>query len=183
MRPVLPDIGGVHAEHVGPLVDTVNQNIVHNAAAAVGHARILHLPVVELRHVVGGDPLQQVERPGSLDPDFAHVAHVEDAGLPADGHVFVVDAREFDRHIVSREFGHPGPRGDMVLGEYGGFHSSYAVFGFGFPFSPRATRGASRPAGDSDGTPSRGRTDSGTWCASCASWRRRRSRSCGSSPD
>jgi len=33
------------------------------------------------------------------------VAHVEDAGAAADGHVLVVDARELDGHIVSREFG------------------------------------------------------------------------------
>jgi len=66
--------------------------------------------------------LQQIERPGALDPDFAHVAHVEDPGAVAHGHVLVVDAREFDGHVVSREFGHLGARGDVVLGEYGGFH-------------------------------------------------------------
>ena len=122
MLPVLVDIGGVDAEHVGFGVDAVNQDVVDDAPAAVGHAGVLHLAVEELRNVVGRDALQQIERPGTLDPDFAHVAHVEDPGAVAHGHVLVVDAREFDGHVVSREFGHLGARGDVVLGEYGGFH-------------------------------------------------------------
>ena len=122
MLPVLVDIGGVDAEHVGFGVDAVNQDVVDDAPAAVGHAGVLHLAVEELRNVVGRDALQQIERPGALDPDFAHVAHVEDPGAVAHGHVLVVDAREFDGHVVSREFGHLGARGDVVLGEYGGFH-------------------------------------------------------------
>ena len=122
MLPVLVDIGGIDAEHIGFGVDAVNQNVVDDAPAAVGHAGVLHLAVEELRDVVGRDALQQVERPGTLDPDFAHVAHVEDPGAVAHGHVLVGDAREFDGHVITRKFGHPGPCGDVILGEYGGFH-------------------------------------------------------------
>ena len=120
--PVLFDVGGIDAEHVGLGIDPVDEDVVHDTAPAVGHAGILHLAVIEFRHVVGRDALQQVEGLGSLDPDFAHVAHVEDAGAAADGHVLVVDARELDGHIVSREFGHFSPRGNVVLGECSGFH-------------------------------------------------------------
>ncbi|MFR6416061.1 MAG: hypothetical protein ACLUNS_10410 [Alistipes shahii] len=55
------------------------------------------------------------------------MADVEDAGAVAHGHVFVVDAREFDGHVVSREFGHLGARGDVVLGKCGNFHPSLFI--------------------------------------------------------
>ena len=155
--PVLFDIGGVDTEHIGFGIDTVDEDVVHDAAVPVGHTRILHLAVEEFRHVVGSDALQQVERLGALDPDFAHVAHVEDTGAVAYGHVLVVDPRELDRHIISREFGHLGPRGNVVLGKCCGFHIG-TVLGF--------TRGVSPPGADSGGTPSSGRRGNGRWCVS-----------------
>ena len=79
----------------------------------------------------------------ALDPDLAHVAHVEDARPVADGHVLVVDARELDRHIVPRELGHLGPRGDVILGECGSFHGMVCVFRF------PVIRGASHPGAGS----------------------------------
>ena len=122
MLPVLVGIGRVDHQQIGLGVDTINQNVVDDAAAAVGHARILHLAVVELRHVVGRNTLQKVERLGPLDPDFAHVADVEDPGALPHGQMLVVDARELDGHVVPRELGHAGPGGDVVLGESGCFH-------------------------------------------------------------
>lgn len=101
--------------------------VVDDTPAAVGHAGILHLAVDEFRNVVGRDALQQGERFGTFDPDFAHVADVKDAGAVADSHVFVVDAREFDGHVVSREFGHLGARGNVVLGKCGNFHPSLFI--------------------------------------------------------
>ena len=128
--PVLVGVGRIDTEHVFLVRELVDQNVVHDAAPSVGHAGVLHLARKEFGHVVGGDALQQIERLGALDPDFAHVAHVEDAGAFAHAEVLVVDAREFDRHVVSREFGHLGPRVDVVLGEYGGFHSLFYDFEF-----------------------------------------------------
>ena len=126
--PVLVGVGRIDTEHVFLVRELVDQNVVHDAAPSVGHAGVLHLARKEFGHVVGGDALQQIERLGALDPDFAHVAHVEDARALTHGEVFVVDAREFDGHVVSREFGHLRAGRDVILVKSGGFHSCYVFF-------------------------------------------------------
>ena len=122
MLPVLLDVGGVDTQHIFLGAETVDQNIVYDAAAAVGHGRILHLAVVKLRYVVRGDVLQQGRSLVSLDPYLAHVAYVEHAGLLAHGHVLVIYARELDGHVVTRKLGHLGAVCDVILGESCGFH-------------------------------------------------------------
>ena len=59
MGPVLGDVGGIDHEQVGLGIDPVDQQVVHDTSAAVGHAGVLHLAIDELGHVVGRDALQQ----------------------------------------------------------------------------------------------------------------------------
>ena len=110
-------------QHILRIAEFVNQDIVHNTTLAVGHCSVLHLAVIELRHIVRGDVLQQVESLLSLNPYFAHVAHIKDAGLLAHCNVFIVDTRELDGHIVTRKLRHFGTVGDMVLGTSCCFHT------------------------------------------------------------
>ena len=44
------------------------------------------------------------------------------------GEVFDVEAREFDGHVVSRDFGHLRAGRDVILVKSGGFHSCYVFF-------------------------------------------------------
>ena len=122
MVPVFLDVGRVDDEQVGLGVDPVDQNVVDDAAPAVRQAGILYLAVVQRGRVVAADVAQQVERPRPLDPDLAHVAHVEHAGTGAHGRVLVVDPGEFDRHVVAGEPGHPRAVSDMIRSKGSRFH-------------------------------------------------------------
>ena len=122
MVPVFLDVGRVDDEQVGLGVDPVDQNVVDDAAPAVRQAGILYLAVVQRGRVVAADVAQQVERSRPLDPDLAHVAHVEHAGTGAHGRVLVVDPGEFDRHVVAGEPGHPRAVSDMIRSKGSRFH-------------------------------------------------------------
>ena len=139
MGPILVDVSRIDAQHIGLGVEPVDENVVDDTAPTVWHTGILHLAVVEFRDVVGRDVLQQGERFGPLDPDFAHVADIENAGSVAYGGVFVVDARELDRHVVAREFGHLGTGSDMMRGKCCGFHNDMLFFRFFRSYSFRFT--------------------------------------------
>ena len=134
MFPVLFGVGSVDHQQESLGVDAVDEDVVHDAPLSVGQARILDLPVVQRGYVVRGDMLQEVDRPGPFDPDFAHVADVEYAGLLAYGVVFVVDAGEFDRHVESGKFGHTCAILNMILRKRGCFHVTGCLF-CGFVFS------------------------------------------------
>src|SRR5690348_16465343 len=60
----------------------------------------------ELRGVIAGNPLNQIERLTAANLDFAHVAHVEDSGTVADGIVLGKDAAVFERHVPAAEIDH-----------------------------------------------------------------------------
>src|SRR6185437_15300978 len=60
----------------------------------------------ELRGVIAGNPLDQIERLTAANLDFAHVAHVEDSGTVADGFVLGKNAAVFERHVPAAEIDH-----------------------------------------------------------------------------
>ncbi len=144
---ILHDVGRIDHEQIGLGVDAVNEQVVHDTAAAVGHRRVLYLAVGQGSHVVAGDALQEVERLGTLDPDFAHVAHIEYTGLLTHVDVFVIDTGKLDRHVVPREFGHLRAVRNVVLGKWCRFHCSYLVLYM--KFNPFSVSGVSRPGADS----------------------------------
>ena len=91
----------------------MDQKIVHEGAGAGEQAGVLRLAVGELRGVVGGDVLDQLERMRAADFDLAHVADVEQARGGARGHVFGDDAGILDRHVPAAEIHHPGAHAAM----------------------------------------------------------------------
>ena len=74
----------------------------------------MRLPHIESGSVVGRDTLDGGERVVAGDLDLAHVAHVEQTGSGADGHVLLDDAGVLDGHVPAAEGNHPGSGGAMT---------------------------------------------------------------------
>ena len=64
-----------------------------------GQRGVVRLPVLETRHVVGRQSLDQRLRPRPLDTELPHVAHVEQTRGRTDRVVLFNDAREAHRHF------------------------------------------------------------------------------------
>ena len=57
--------------------EAMDETIVHGASLRVHQGGILCLIVLQQRRIVGGDPLHELQRLGSLNVDLPHVADVE----------------------------------------------------------------------------------------------------------
>ncbi len=122
VRPVLVDIGGIDAEHVGLGIDAVDENVIDDAPRPLGMQEYCTLPRKDFATSL---VVMRCNRPSALGPLTQISPMWLTSKTPAPLRtvdVFVIDAREFDGHVVSREFGHLGARGDVILGKYGGFH-------------------------------------------------------------
>jgi hypothetical protein len=121
MLVVLRDVGCVdHDEEVVGL-DSVDDEVVHDAALGVARHRVHGAAVVELAHLVGDQPLHRLGRAGAAKMDLAHVAHVEHADCRARGLVLVENPRRIvDRHEPPAEVDHLGPQPAVRLAERGG---------------------------------------------------------------
>ena len=101
---IFGDVRRIDHEHEVFGSVSVDEQIVNHGAVRVSHRRILGLPVTQLRSVVGGDVLDQVQSLGAADLEFAHVADVEQAGGCPHGRVFFGDAAVFDGHFPAAEW-------------------------------------------------------------------------------
>jgi len=111
--------------------DLVQEQVVHEGPVLVQEGGVVDLPVGQLDHGIGGEPVQKGHGLGPLDADLAHVAHVEQADLGAHGHVLGDDAGGvLDGHVPAAEVHHLGPEGP-VDGVEGGLQE----FGHGFSIS------------------------------------------------
>ena len=127
MVPILVDISRIDYEQISFGIDPVNQQVVHDTSLAVGHGGILHLPVVKRRNIVGRDMLQERFGLGTFYPDLAHVTHVEYTRVVAHGQVLFVDARKFDRHVVTCELGHLSAVRNVMFGKNRCFHCLLSI--------------------------------------------------------
>jgi len=109
-RVVLGDVAGVHDQQEVRGAEAVHEQVVDEGALRREEAGVLRLADLQLRRVVGRDALDRGKRVLAGDLDLAHVADVEDAGLGADGGVFVREAAVLDRHVPAAERDHFGPR-------------------------------------------------------------------------
>ena len=71
--PVLLDIIGIDDEEVLLIFVVVDEEVVDDTPLFVGEAGILDVTDLELRGVVGGDILDELEGIGALDSEFPHV--------------------------------------------------------------------------------------------------------------
>ena len=113
MGPVGRDVGRVDDQQDVVVGDAVHEQVVDRAAALVAEHRVLGGAIGQLRHVVGDEPLGEVERLRAADPELTHVAHVEQARRLAHGAVLIEDARVLDGHVPPAEGGHLGAEGEV----------------------------------------------------------------------
>ena len=79
---VFQAVGSIHHQHELVFRDAINQQVIHNASLAIGHAAVLDLSRGEFAGVIAGDVLNQVQRLRTFDAKLAHVRDVEhSAGL------------------------------------------------------------------------------------------------------
>ena len=110
---VLVLIAGVDAQQVVRIGDAVHQQIVHKRARRGHQPGILRLAVAQVRGIVRGDVLHQVERARPAHLDLAHVADVKQARGGARGHVLADDAGILHRHVPAAEVHHFGAQAAM----------------------------------------------------------------------
>ena len=118
-------VGGVANDEI-TLTRPVNQHVVDQATAAIGHQRVLDLTDLKVRDVVGGDVLDPFEGVGAVEFQAAHVADVEEAGTVPHGLVLLDDRRVLDRHQPPAEFDHPAAKG-LMGGEKRRFQGGFNV--------------------------------------------------------
>ena len=71
--PVLLDIIGIDDEEVLLFFVVVDEEVVDDTPLFVGEAGVLDVTDLELRGIVSGDILDELEGIGALDPEFPHV--------------------------------------------------------------------------------------------------------------
>ena len=76
-------VGGVGDRQVALVAEPVGEEVVEDAAVLAAEDRVLGAADLELRDVVGEQPLQQLERPRPHGLDLAHVRDVEDPAAGA----------------------------------------------------------------------------------------------------
>jgi hypothetical protein len=96
----------VHHQQVALGRVAVDDDVVDGRPTRHGQRRVLGLAVAYLRHVVGGDALQERERARAQDLELPHVGDVEEAGGLADGQVLGDQAGILDRHVPAAEGNH-----------------------------------------------------------------------------
>ncbi len=89
-------------------IEAVEGEVVDHAAVGVAHGGVLNLAVDQLRGVVDGHLLDEIESPGALDDDLAHVRDVEKAGGVAHGEMLVDHSAVLHGHLPAAEVDHPG---------------------------------------------------------------------------
>ena len=107
--PVLPAVAGVHDELEVLHRPARDDDVVHRTTRLPRKGRVLRLPVHELRHVVGGDALEEGEAARSLDLEERPCARRRRAPPPAHGPVLGDEARVLDRHVPPAERDHLAP--------------------------------------------------------------------------
>ena len=113
MLEILILIGSVHTDEERIVSNLVYQDVVDESAVFVQQARILSLPVLQLRHRVGGDVIGQLRRFRPADFNLAHVADIEEPHGISNGVVLVNQAGIGNRHIPTAKINHPGAGGPV----------------------------------------------------------------------
>ena len=91
----------------------MHKQIVDECAAIRHQPRIMRLADGELRGVIAGNVLDQINRVRAADFNLAHVAHVKQPRCGARRHVFRDDSGILHGHVPSAEVDHLGPHPAM----------------------------------------------------------------------
>lgn len=102
------DHGGVDDEEKGFRVGAIEEEVVEDTAGFKQEEGVLALAGGEFGDVVGEEPVEVGERVWAGDPEFAHVGDIKEAGLGANGVVFLEDAGVLDGHEPAAEGDHSG---------------------------------------------------------------------------
>jgi len=94
---ILVRVGRVDDQQPALLRQTVEQQVVNDAARLCAHRGIDSLAVTGPAEIVGDQALQIGQRIRAAEPQFAHVRHVEQAGARPDRLVFFENALVLDR--------------------------------------------------------------------------------------
>jgi hypothetical protein len=111
------DPRGVDDEQDVIVGEPVGDQVVDRAAVLVQEQRVLRLARLDPVDVVGEHPLHERDRAGAAHLELAHVRHVEEAGMGADGLVLRDDALVLHGHLPPGEGNHPRPRCHMAVAE------------------------------------------------------------------
>ena len=84
--------------------DAVGVEVVDDAASFMAQQGVLALPDGQLARVIGQRVVEELERGGTADGDFAHMADVEETACPAHRQMLLRDAGVVDGHFPAAEF-------------------------------------------------------------------------------
>ena len=100
--------GRVDAQEIVLLLHPMNEQIIHQSPSFIHQPGILRLVDPEAGDIIAGKLLQQGQGDCSLDLNFSHVAHIEEADARPHRHVLGNNAAVFQRHIPPPELDHAG---------------------------------------------------------------------------
>ena len=105
-------VGGIHHQQE-PVLESIDEQILHDSALFIEQASVQRPTRRSLVQVTGQLVLQEVLGSNPREPQFTHVAHVEQADGGPDSLVLLAQARILDGHLMAREGDHLGPGGYM----------------------------------------------------------------------
>jgi len=110
-------VGGVGDNEVTVAAEPVGEEVVDHATVLVAEDRVLGAADLDLGDVVREHPLQEGERPETLDLDLPHVGDVEHPGVRPHRRVLLADPLVGHRHRVAGEGDDLRPELDVLLVE------------------------------------------------------------------
>ena len=95
----------------------MDQDVVDEPALIIGHQAVLNLVEIQLRDMVGGDPLQPGQHFRAVEGEAAHVADVKDPHPLPHGLVLGDDGRVLHGHEPAAELDDPAAVGLVPIEE------------------------------------------------------------------
>ena len=116
---IFVDIGSVDYKHKAVGALAIHQKVVHDSAQLVGHHTVNGMTYRQLAYVARKYMIDKAHGIGPVNIDFAHVAHIEEAGLGAHRKVLGIETFVFYWHVVARKGRHLCSEAAMALVQAG----------------------------------------------------------------
>jgi hypothetical protein len=100
------NLRGINDEQKFQLADSIENQIINDAAVIIEEKSVLPLTDVQVRYIIGQQAVEPVTRIISRDDELSHVRNIEHADCVSHGLMFIHDAGVLHRHEPAAEGDH-----------------------------------------------------------------------------
>jgi len=125
--PVLVVVGRVDHYPVAFLLQPVHPDVIDDGAIGCKQVAVLRVADAQQRDVVSCDGVQEQVNVLAAEFEQSHVAHVEQAGIPADRKVLFHHRRILHRHLITGERHDLGAHAAMHVVQVGTLEGSFRL--------------------------------------------------------